>query len=654
MNKISQFSDAVGAWSATSGNSGGHASQPGRCQSRNGNEGGNVRWLFRLPAQFLGIWLFLVVGASDVAAGVLKPVPGTKITTSSITVSWQSEPGATAYMLGVGTSQQALASAARGDISFQMAGLKTSLNVFGVPLNGKTVYMRLWTQTASRWKYKDYSYSTAVGEQDRPASITSPVMPGPLATGSVLQWSGRGVSEYVLSVGPSLDSVTTKPLERFDYYRGQATSIMLNHIPEDGSPLYVRLWSRILSKWFFTDYLYESGLVGPAMVTLNSPSPEVPLDQHAKRFSWAPVAGATQYVLTLASSRDRLTTPLTTDLFGLSTVETEAVATGIPLDGNDVYVRLWALVDNEWFYSDTTYGSIYSPEPPDYEAECLERRWQKVSVDVNGESRDLLWKGPDNGRWEKGAIIILHGGAGASSNWCSDTLVTHEPYEFARAALAAGFAVFALNSQSFSDAWGQNCGKRFDALGAADSNRDLRYIEKVLSSTIASLRPSGSSNSQFLTGISSGSLMTLRAATRFNSRITAFAAAAAADPYGTYLYCAATPGQEQRPGFYGDVETYSPIGSPGACVKDSYPNERVWETEGPANLPPFKLLHHRNDPAVDLSCMAKARQQLVSHGYEDRGTFLMGDGTTRDVDAHFWQSEYNTEIIEFFKSVSEE
>ncbi len=113
-------------------------------------------------------------------------------------------------------------------------------------------------------------------------------------------------------------------------------------------------------------------------------------------------------------------------------------------------------------------------------------------------------------------------------------------------------------------------------------------------------------------------------------------------------------GGELRPGYYGDKETGAAANGVDACLASDYPNEMAWETENPATHAPFKLLHHKNDGAVDLSCMEKARGQLVSHGYDDRGTFVIEDDSPRGWGTHVWQPEYGPEILEFFKSVSEE
>ena len=40
-----------------------------------------------------------------------------------------------------------------------MSGLVTSQAVSGLPANGSTIYVRLWTLLAGVWQYNDYSYT---------------------------------------------------------------------------------------------------------------------------------------------------------------------------------------------------------------------------------------------------------------------------------------------------------------------------------------------------------------------------------------------------------------------------------------------------------------------------------------------------------------
>jgi hypothetical protein len=47
----------------------------------------------------------------------------------------------------------------QGNISGSNTGLATSKSVSGVPTNGSTIYVRLWTQISGNWTYNDYIYA---------------------------------------------------------------------------------------------------------------------------------------------------------------------------------------------------------------------------------------------------------------------------------------------------------------------------------------------------------------------------------------------------------------------------------------------------------------------------------------------------------------
>ena len=42
-----------------------------------------------------------------------------------------------------------------------------------------------------------------------------------------------------------------------------------------------------------------------------------------------------------------------------------------------------------------------------FEKGCLARGWSKVTLEVEGRTRRLLWKGP-GGRWTRGAVVAMH------------------------------------------------------------------------------------------------------------------------------------------------------------------------------------------------------------------------------------------------------
>jgi len=108
---------------------------------------------------------------------------------------------------------------------------------------------------------------------------------------------------------------------------------------------------------------------------------------------------------------------------------------------------------------------------------------------------------------------------------------------FSDQALAEGFAVFLLNStDKVTDNEGRLCGKVWDDEVRKRPNLDLPFIEELIRILIPQVRPQGSRNEIFLTGLSSGGYMTARAATHLDGLITALPRFQRR-PYGWHRIC---------------------------------------------------------------------------------------------------------------------
>lgn len=288
-----------------------------------------------------------------------------------------------------------------------------------------------------------------------------------------------------------------------------------------------------------------------------------------------------------------------------------------------------------------------------YEEECVADGWRKITVNVNGLERRILWKAPKS-NWKNGAIIVLHGGGGTYSNYCANIEIGKPMIEFSNLAIEEGFAIFSLDSEEgfLRDEKGYSCGKRWLSMKEDNKpNPDLDFIEKAIIETIPALRPSVGSKDIFITGISNGGFMAVLAATTFDDKITAFAPVSAGDPYGIYVNCFEGSAFRQTPGKLYDSETNKTINEIGACKAGDYPNEKEWNTSYPVPVkkPLFKLFYHQGDGVCDTSCKEKVGHLLVEHGYKDEGSFIIEDTGRKRILHHFWKQEYNQPLIEFFK-----
>lgn len=584
---------------------------------------------------------------------LIQPTPTAALSATSQVFSWEGDvPGATEYMLGIASSPDKLEQGTWGDV-YVYSGTSTSVKTPRVlPMNGQTLYVRLWSRVYGAWLFRDYQYSTTFLN---PARLLAPVQNGTLSNFSEeFSWDAGDAQEFLLALASSPKALEAESKGDIFIYGGKDTAVEVVGIPLDGQDVYARLWSRIGEEWFFADSQFRT--VEVVQADLLQPTSGTQIDQQSKRFTWNSVPGAEGYVLALATSPEILDSEEYGDIFVATTTDTAAVAIDIPLQGNDIYARLWTQTNGGWYSRDyvfpTTAAARVSANPL---VECQERLWNRLQVAAGGSQRSLLSRMPAGG-WPRGAIVLFHGGGGSYSEWCNDTPLTHHQMKFAESAVAQGFAVFALESTDggFTDGTGLSCGKRFDATSAKQDNIDLPFIATVLQTLIPNARPAGSNPNIYLVGHSSGGFMAIRAATHFDDLVAAFVPVSAGDPYGVDMVCdSELTERDNVPGLYVDRETKLGIHNLGACDAQAYANELPLESSYPWRLPSFKQLHHRHDQGVNLSCMRKANTILTSNQYPDAGAYISENLDQPPESYHLWQAEYNQVILDYLTSVSD-
>ena len=184
-------------------------------------------------------------------AKMISPMPFTTLPTSQITFKWNTSTTATEYKLSISTNLAALD--INPEIYNQSLGTTTSANVY-VPANNKTIYVRLWSKINNEWVYLDYTYKAYF----KPAQMTSPSDNKIFKIDNMakFQWdAGHDIAEYKLCVATTAELRETAP-DLFNQSLGTQTSANVSGIPLDCSLLYVRLWSRVGSDWFYKDYTY--------------------------------------------------------------------------------------------------------------------------------------------------------------------------------------------------------------------------------------------------------------------------------------------------------------------------------------------------------------------------------------------------------------
>jgi serine protease len=276
-------------------------------------------------------------GAGNTDAVMLLPAPATVLNGTNVTFTWSAGSGASAYWLDVGSVQ------GQGNIFGQNVALATSQTVNGIPADGSTVYVKLWTLLGGTWQFNDYTYKAAGGNTK--AVITSPA-PGSGLNGSSVTFSWTAVSGavvYWLNV-----ATVAGGRNLYDQSEGLATSQTVTGLPTDGSTLYVRLWTGQASGYQYNDYTFKTS--GGSAAAITAPAPSSVLTGSSVTFTWSAATGATSYWLdvgTVAGGSN-----LYTQGEGLLTSQT---VTGLPTGGSTIYVRLWSAINGVWQHADFTY-----------------------------------------------------------------------------------------------------------------------------------------------------------------------------------------------------------------------------------------------------------------------------------------------------------
>jgi List-Bact-rpt repeat protein/Big-like domain-containing protein/uncharacterized protein DUF11 len=184
--------------------------------------------------------------------GVLTtPMPGSMLTSATVTFAWTANAGASAYWLDVGSTPG-------GDQYSQSGNLGNVLTttVSGLPTDGSTIYVTLYSLVGSVWGGSSYTY-TALNATSGLAQITSP-MPGTTLSGDTVtfDWSADpNATAYWLDIGSVAGG--NDVYQSGNLGNGQTTTVF--SLPANGSTIYVTLYSFVGGQWVASDYTYVSG-----------------------------------------------------------------------------------------------------------------------------------------------------------------------------------------------------------------------------------------------------------------------------------------------------------------------------------------------------------------------------------------------------------
>lgn len=285
-------------------------------------------------------YTYTAMSTTPVKAAMTSPADTSTLSSSSATFTWSSGTRVDRYALFVGSSLGA-ADFFSGDMATM-----TSYTVSDLPMDGSTLYVRLWSRISGAWQSNDYTY-TAHSVTAVKAAMTSPANGATLSGSSAtFSWTtGTRVDYYALFVGSSLGMN--------DYVSAAtptSTSYAVSNLPQDGNTLYVRLWSLIGGVWQNNDYTYTADFVASDKAAVISPANGATFSGSAETFSWTAGTRVDRYALFVGSwlgANDYLSADAGTG--------TSYPVYGLPQDGSTVYVRLWSRIGGAWQSNDYTY-----------------------------------------------------------------------------------------------------------------------------------------------------------------------------------------------------------------------------------------------------------------------------------------------------------
>ena len=285
-------------------------------------------------------------------AAILRPANGARLAGASQTFEWNAAPDATAYQVWVGTTPGA------SDLGFYPAGgtTETQITIGGLPTDGRTLYVRLYSLIRGAYHFRDFTYVAAAAPSA--AAILSPA-PGSTLAGAeqAFEWEAAGATLYQLWIG---SSPGTFDIGYFPPAGTSATTLRVTGLPTDGRVLYVRLYSLIGGVYSFRDFTYTSATLVAAPAILTSPASGATLGGASQTFEWTN-AGAALYQLWVGSSQG------TYDIGyfpAAGTTATTLTVSGLPVDGRTLHVRLYSLIGGVWQYVDATYvAATAAPSP---------------------------------------------------------------------------------------------------------------------------------------------------------------------------------------------------------------------------------------------------------------------------------------------------
>ena len=311
------------------------------------------------PLTSSGPWVMQMVTflAAAGSPGIYSPGNNSTLTANSATFQWYGFPGASAYWLVVGST-------AGGHNYYSSGNLGNALTatVNGLPTNGSTIYVTLYSLIGGAWVPNAYTYTAVTAAAG--GVVTTPT-PGSTLSGSSVTFgwtAGASASAYWLVVGSTAGGD--------NYYSSgnlgnNVLTATVYGLPTSGSTVYVTLYSVIAGAWVPNAYTYTAAANGTAgLAVMTSPTSGSTVTGNTPTFSWSAATNTSGYWLAVGSKAGADDIYQHGVISGLSfTLPDPGSApygytyTGLPQNGSTIYVTLYSDIGGQWFSTSSNYVS---------------------------------------------------------------------------------------------------------------------------------------------------------------------------------------------------------------------------------------------------------------------------------------------------------
>ncbi|MCA9610547.1 MAG: hypothetical protein KC619_33355 [Myxococcales bacterium] len=267
-----------------------------------------------------------------VAAAIVRPTDGASLTGTTATFEWN-DVGADEHLLFVGR--------APGDDAFfgGSVGAATTAVVRNLPSTGERVYVRLFSRFGDTELSTDASFVAYRTIEPR-ARLIFPdrQLPG---SWSFFAWHEVDAAlEYRLEVG-----TLTEPARYHSSSTGDTFSFVAG-LPADGREVIARLHTRGPSGWSTFAAIHRTWTAPEWAATITAPVSGDTLPGRQAVFRWTD-SGARAHWLVVEDE--------TGIVAAVSSEDTRARVTGLPIDGRQVWVALYSLGPTGWVSTSASY-----------------------------------------------------------------------------------------------------------------------------------------------------------------------------------------------------------------------------------------------------------------------------------------------------------